>query len=53
VVEDSLPGLHAGVAAGMQVYALRPSQPLPEALRGQVRLVSDLRELHGVLAEGC
>jgi HAD superfamily hydrolase (TIGR01509 family) len=53
VVEDSLPGLHAGVAAGMQVYALRPAQPLPEALRGRVTLLSELRELDGVLAEGC
>jgi HAD superfamily hydrolase (TIGR01509 family) len=53
VVEDSLPGLHAGVAAGMQVYALRPTQPIPEALREQVTLLGGLQELQDLLPEGC
>jgi HAD superfamily hydrolase (TIGR01509 family) len=53
VVEDSLPGVQAGVAAGMQVYAVRPTQPIPEALRKQVTVLGGLQELQDLLPEGC
>jgi HAD superfamily hydrolase (TIGR01509 family) len=45
VVEDSLPGLHAGVAAGMHVYAINARQVLPDALQARVHVREDLREL--------
>lgn len=51
VVEDSLPGIRAGLAAGMQVFALHPRSTTPSDLAGQVRFIDDLghldRLLHG------
>jgi HAD superfamily hydrolase (TIGR01509 family) len=45
VVEDSLPGLHAGIAAGMHVYAVNARQDLPLDLRDRVHVRGGLREL--------
>jgi HAD superfamily hydrolase (TIGR01509 family) len=45
VVEDSLPGLQAGVAAGMQVYSLYPASDTPAELRTQVHRISGLADL--------
>jgi HAD superfamily hydrolase (TIGR01509 family) len=45
VVEDSTFGVRAGLAAGMQVYALRSPEPLPADVRQHVRHLSSLKEL--------
>jgi HAD superfamily hydrolase (TIGR01509 family) len=45
VVEDSEPGVLAGLAADMQVYVLRSAQPLPPALAARVQLLDSLLEL--------
>jgi HAD superfamily hydrolase (TIGR01509 family) len=45
VVEDSVAGIQAGLAAGMQVYALHSPQALPEALRAQVQPLHQLTDL--------
>ncbi|AMP02915.1 HAD family hydrolase [Collimonas pratensis] len=45
VVEDSLPGVQAGVAAGMQVFALQPEQ-VEAQLPRQATVISRLAELH-------
>lgn len=45
VVEDSLPGIHAGLAAGMRVYALIPSVELSADISRQVRSITDLTAL--------
>lgn len=45
VVEDSLPGIQAGLAAGMQVYALIPSVELSADISQQVRSITDLTAL--------
>jgi len=45
VVEDSLAGLRAGLAAGMRVYAYRPLHALPDELRGRVTLLERLSDL--------
>lgn len=45
VVEDSVPGMLAGLAAGMQVYAVAPAQPLPPPLVGKVRVLQRLEDL--------
>lgn len=42
VVEDSVPGTHAGLAAGMRVYALIPSVKLGADLAQQVCAITDL-----------
>lgn len=51
VIEDSLPGIEAGLAAGMQVLALCKPALLPDALTDRVRLIDGLpaldRLLHG------
>ena len=51
VVEDSLPGVQAGLAAGMQVFSLHPQPGLPLELAGQVHFIENLGEfdrlLHG------
>jgi len=46
VVEDSLPGIQAGLAAGMQVYALIPPDALSPDISRQVRFIKDLTELN-------
>jgi HAD superfamily hydrolase (TIGR01509 family) len=45
VVEDSLPGVQAGVAAGMQVFALQPEQ-LEAQFPRQAKIISRLAQLH-------
>lgn len=45
VVEDSLPGVQAGVAAGMLVFVLQPEQVEPN-LPKQAKVISRLAELH-------
>lgn len=45
VVEDSEAGLRAGVAAGMQVFALMENRDVPAALRAQVTCIGSLTEL--------
>ena len=51
VVEDSLPGVIAGVAAGMRVFSLEPQPGLPTEVAGSVRFIAGLadfdRLLHG------
>ena len=47
VVEDSLAGIEAGLAAGMTVYAYRPQAMLPPALAGRVRPLPRLLDLLG------
>lgn len=48
VVEDSLPGIRGGLAAGMQVYALFPGA-LPKDLPEEVVVVQHLSELKELL----
>ena len=45
VVEDSAAGVAAGLAAGMTVYALRSSEPLPQALAARVHHLARLPDL--------
>lgn len=45
VVEDSLPGLLAGLAAGMQVFSLHPREGLPLAVANQVVFIEGLPDL--------
>ena len=45
VVEDSLAGIEAGVAAGMQVFSLHPAQGIAQRLLDQITLISSLEEL--------
>lgn len=49
VVEDSLPGVAAGVAAGMHVFALMPPHALPTDWTGRVTPIADLHALSGIL----
>jgi len=49
VVEDSLPGIQAGLAAGMQVFSLHPRQGLPAELVHRVQFIDDLHQLHAWL----
>ncbi len=44
VVEDSLPGIQAGIAAGMQVFAFQPHGPDPR-IPSNVRIIEHLSEL--------
>lgn len=45
VVEDSLPGLLGGLAAGMRVFSLHPREGLPEEVCRQVIFVDGLPDL--------
>lgn len=45
VVEDSLAGLRAGVAAGMRVYAYRAPHTIPPELAGSVTVLERLADL--------
>lgn len=45
VVEDSLPGLLAGLAAGMQVFSLHPRAGLPPEVAQQVHFIDGLPAL--------
>ena len=49
VVEDSLPGLQAGLAAGMQVFSLMPQADLDAALAQRVTSIADLHALAALL----
>lgn len=49
VVEDSLPGIEAGLAAGMRVFSLLPEAELPTALVGRVVSIRSLLELDDLL----
>jgi HAD superfamily hydrolase (TIGR01509 family) len=49
VVEDSLPGIEAGLAAGMRVFSLMPAAELPAALGGRVVSIRSLLELDDFL----
>jgi HAD superfamily hydrolase (TIGR01509 family) len=48
VVEDTLPGIHAGLAAGMAVFAFQPHDVDPR-IPGEVTVVKSLLELRGLL----
>ena len=45
VVEDSLPGIQAGLAAGMHVFSLHPRQGLPADVVARVHFIEDLHQL--------
>ncbi|OZI34465.1 hypothetical protein CAL29_13200 [Bordetella genomosp. 10] len=45
VVEDSIPGMEAGVAAGMTVFALCPTEKIPPQLRQRVLPIRRLDDL--------
>lgn len=45
VVEDSLPGLLGGLAAGMRVFSLHPPEGLPPDVAQQVVFIGQLSEL--------
>ncbi len=49
VVEDSLPGLRAGLAAGMQVFSLHGRQGLPAEVAERVHFIHSLSQLHAWL----
>ena len=49
VVEDSLPGVQAGVAAGMHVFALLPATAIPAHWAGHVTPIADLFALDALL----
>lgn len=49
VVEDSIPGLVAGVAAGMQVFSLHGRDGVPEEIVGQVVFIGSLSHLEEFL----
>ena len=44
VVEDSLPGVHAGIAAGMRVFVLA-GEPIPDHLSDSVQVLPRLEDL--------
>lgn len=52
VVEDSLPGLLAGLAAGMQVFSLHPPEGLPAEVTERVTFVQGLEDLQARLQVG-
>jgi len=45
VVEDSLPGVQAGLAAGMQVFSLHPREGMPPEMAEGVVFIAHLGEL--------
>jgi HAD superfamily hydrolase (TIGR01509 family) len=45
VVEDSLPGMLGGLAAGMRVFSLHPREGLPEEVAQQVVFIDGLPQL--------
>ena len=48
VVEDSLAGLRAGVAAGMQVYSVLPRNAVPDELAAGIQFIDSLHALREV-----
>jgi HAD superfamily hydrolase (TIGR01509 family) len=49
VVEDSLPGVRAGLAAGMQVFSLHPRAGMPAEVAEQVTFIAGLEALGPLL----
>jgi len=49
VVEDSLPGIQAGLAAGMQVFSLHPRHGLPAEVAERLHFIDDLHQLQAWL----
>ena len=49
VVEDSLPGALAGLAAGMRVFVIGGHEPWPAEVADRVRTIADLHELNALL----
>lgn len=45
VVEDSLPGIQAGLNAGMQVYSLHGHEGLPAEIAERITFIADLHDL--------
>jgi beta-phosphoglucomutase-like phosphatase (HAD superfamily) len=45
VVEDSLPGVQAGLAAGMQVFTVHPREGMPPEVAQRVVFIAHLGEL--------
>ena len=50
VVEDSLPGLQAGLAAGMHVYSLCEPARVPPDIAARIQPISGLPELQALLS---
>lgn len=48
VVEDSLPGIQAGIRAGMRVFAFQPTM-VDERIPAGVTVIQSMSELHAVL----
>ena len=46
VVEDSLPGIAAGLAAGMRVYSMCDAETVPAGIAAQVVQIDGLADLH-------
>jgi beta-phosphoglucomutase-like phosphatase (HAD superfamily) len=51
VIEDSLPGILGGVAAGMRVFALLSPNDPTDDLPADVTVIHSLRELHSQLID--
>lgn len=51
VVEDGLPGIRAGLSAGLTVFAFQPHGADPD-IPEQVTIVKGLLDLRGVLGRG-
>lgn len=49
VVEDSLPGIKAGLAAGMNVFALHPRETMPPELAAQIHFIDRLSDFDQLL----
>jgi HAD superfamily hydrolase (TIGR01509 family) len=49
VVEDSVPGIEAGLAAGMRVFCLLPESGLPLELAPRVQCIRNLLDLDAIL----
>jgi len=48
VVEDSVPGIQAGISAGMKVFAFQPAM-VDERIPAGVTVIQSMSELHAVL----
>jgi HAD superfamily hydrolase (TIGR01509 family) len=49
VVEDSLPGIQAGLAAGMRVFSLCHPEMVPAELKSRITQIERLSDLRGLL----
>lgn len=50
VVEDSVPGIQAGLAAGMQVFSLCHPETIPQALTGRITQIRGVADLQAYLS---